>query len=181
MMFANKSLVGTALFLASEAVFFVFLIIAYVYFRGAPAQASASAAALDPRRSGLYTIALIASSVTIWRSGALVKQRRRATGWVLATAALGTIFLVGQMREYARLLSAHVTISRNVFGTTFFTLTGFHGLHVLIGVLLLMIVWIVARVDERMPRAFDAVSLYWHFVDVVWIVIFAIVYLPRFG
>ena len=97
-----------------------------------------------------------------------------------ATVVLGAVFLIGQGTEYAHLIRENVTISANLFGTTFFTLTGFHGFHVFMG--------LVALDHPSRPRhwrlvqgaAFrrlEAVSLYWHFVDLVWIVIFATVYL----
>ncbi len=176
----DRNVLGMAVFLGSEAVFFVFLIIAYVYFSGAPTAGPAARSALDPRVSAIYTAALIASSVTIWRAGVQAKRRQAGSTWVLASAALGAVFLVGQGREYARLLGHNVTVSRDLFGTTFFTLTGFHGFHVLLGVVMLTLVWVVARLDGRLPRGLDAVALYWHFVDVVWLVIFAIVYVRPF-
>jgi heme/copper-type cytochrome/quinol oxidase subunit 3 len=180
MMTDDQGVIGMAVFLASEAVFFVFLIIAYVYFSGSAAGASASRAALDPVVTGAYTVALVASSATVWRADVLARQRRAGTRWVLATAVLGVVFLVGQGREYARLVQENVTVGHSLFGTTFFTLTGFHGFHVLIGVLLLAIVWAVGLVDRGVPAALTAVSLYWHFVDIVWIVIFALVYVRPF-
>jgi heme/copper-type cytochrome/quinol oxidase subunit 3 len=176
----DKYRLGMAVFLGSEAVFFLFLIIAYVYFSGAPTTGPTARSALDPRVTGLYTIALIASSATIWRAGAQAKHERPAARWVLASAVLGGVFLVGQGREYARLLGQNVRVSRDLFGTTFFTLTGFHGLHVLIGVVMLTLVCVVARVDGKVPRGLDAVALYWHFVDVIWLLIFGIVYVRPF-
>jgi heme/copper-type cytochrome/quinol oxidase subunit 3 len=98
----------------------------------------------------------------------------------ILTIGLGAVFLFGQGREYAQLLREHVTISSNLFGTTFFTLTGFHGLHVLIGLVALAILLGLALAgDFKDPEApgVGAVGLYWHFVDAVWIVIFTIVYL----
>jgi heme/copper-type cytochrome/quinol oxidase subunit 3 len=180
MMTADKSVLGMMAFLASEAVFFVFLIIAYVYFSGAPATAEGARVALDPKATAIYTTALVASSATIWRAGALAKRQQAPSAWLLASAVLGTVFLVGQGREYHRLLNQNVTVSRDLFGTTFFTVTGFHGLHVLVGVLLLAIVWLLTVVDGDAPHGLDAVAMYWHFVDVVWIVIFAIVYVRPF-
>jgi len=85
-----------------------------------------------------------------------------------------------QAKEYLRLIGAQTTISSNVFATSFFTLTGFHGLHVLVGLIMLSILAGLAWVgDFRGPRsvAVEAVSLYWHFVDAVWVVIFTVVYL----
>lgn len=176
----EKSVLGMAVFLGSEAVFFVFLIIAYVYFSGVPTTGPVARNALDPCVTLIYTAVLIASSVTIWRAGVLAKRRQPGAAWVLASAALGAVFLVGQGREYARLLSDNITVSRDLFGTTFFTLTGFHSVHVLLGVVMLTALWVVARLDGTLPRGLDAIALYWHFVDVVWLVIFAIVYVRPF-
>jgi heme/copper-type cytochrome/quinol oxidase subunit 3 len=176
----SRSVIGMAAFLGSEAVFFLFLIIAYVYFSNVQTTGPTARSVLDPRLTGLYTVALIASSVTIWRAAVQAKRGRSGTGWVLATAVLGAVFLVGQGREYARLLGENVRVSRNLFGTTFFTLTGFHGFHVLIGVVMLTALWVVGRMDGKLPRGLEAIALYWHFVDVVWIVIFAIVYVRPF-
>ena len=176
----DKNVLGMAAFLGSEAVFFLFLIIAYVYFSGEPTTGPTARSALDPRVTALYTVALIASSATIWRASVQGRRERSASGWVLASAVLGAVFLVGQAREYARLLGENVRVSRDLFGTTFFTLTGFHGFHVLVGVVMLMLIWIVARVDGKVPRGLDAVALYWHFVDVIWLLIFGIVYVRPF-
>ena len=99
---------------------------------------------------------------------------------LFATVLLGAIFLYGQGREYQRLISQNVTISRNLFGSTFFTLTGFHGLHVFMGLVAITILFGLALAGTfKKPHsvAIEAISLYWHFVDVVWIVIFATVYL----
>src|SRR5665213_4410258 len=122
-----------AVFIASEAVFFAFLIAAYIYFSGATVQAPRAANSLDPPPTLLFTICLLASSGTLW-----VAERRLAAGrrsafriWLIATIALGAIFLVGQATEYAGLISKSITPARNLFGATFFTLTGFHGVHVL--------------------------------------------------
>lgn len=179
-MTTDKSVLGMLTFLASEAVFFVFLIIAYVYFSGAAVVGATAQTSLDPKTTAIYTIALIVSSATIWRASELAKRRRSPAAWILASAVLGAIFLFGQGREYQRLLGESITVSRNLFGTTFFTVTGFHGLHVLVGVLLLLIVWLLTMVDHNTPPGLDAVALYWHFVDAVWIVIFAIIYVRPF-
>src|SRR5207253_1207119 len=99
---------------------------------------------------------------------------------LVATIALGAIFLVGQGIEYAGLLSSDVTVSRNLFGTTFFTMTGFHGFHVFVGLVMLTIVAgfaFAGHYKGGRSAALGAISLYWHFVDLVWVVIFSVVYL----
>jgi heme/copper-type cytochrome/quinol oxidase subunit 3 len=98
----------------------------------------------------------------------------------VATIVLGLIFLIGQGAEYWRLLTNDVRVSTNLFGTTFFTLTGFHGFHVFVGLIMLSILTGIALTGRfKGPRsgAVSAISLYWHFVDVVWIFIYTIVYI----
>ena len=164
---------GMAMFLISEAVFFFLLVAAFVYFRaGSLAAANAN---LRMGAGTLFTVCLLASSFTMWRA---VKTGVR--GWLIGTAALGALFLVGQGSEYSRLIGQKVTISQGLFGTTFFTLTGMHGLHVLAGVVTLGVVMLLPpgpQTNERESGLLDAVAMYWYFVDGVWIVIFAVVYL----
>ncbi len=171
---------GMALFLFAEANFFGALILAYVYYHVRPDQGLTAASALDPVRTGLFSLCLIASSFTLWQAERRAERSRgHALGWLLGTIGLGAVFLVGQLLEYRRLLSQDLTISANLFGTTFFTLTGFHGLHVLIGLLaLVLLFWqaVKGRLAVSQSSAVAAVSLYWHFVDAVWIVIFTVVY-----
>ncbi|MCA1667580.1 MAG: cytochrome c oxidase subunit I [Thermomicrobia bacterium] len=183
----NTNIQGTALFLASEAVFFVLLILAFIYYHknffnessGSPPNAGR---VLDPVKTGIYTVCLLASSLTIWWAGHSLKRgnQRMMRLSLFATVILGAIFLYGQGREYQHLISQNVTISRNLFGSTFFTLTGFHGLHVFMGLVAITILFGLALAGAfKKPHsvAIEAISLYWHFVDVVWIVIFATVYL----
>jgi len=175
-----------ALFLVSEAAFFALLILAFIYYHrnfflasGGPPNGGK---VLDPVLTGVYTACLLASSATIWWAGRALKRgnRRMTRLALLATVLLGAVFLVGQGREYAHLIDENVTISRNLFGSTFFTLTGFHGFHVLMGLVAIAILFGLASggwFRGSHSVAIEAVSLYWHFVDVVWIVIFATVYL----
>ncbi|MDQ2784775.1 MAG: heme-copper oxidase subunit III [Chloroflexota bacterium] len=137
---------------------------------------------LDPVKTGIYTVCLLASSLTIWWAGHSLKRgnQRMMRLSLFATVILGAAFLYGQGREYQRLIGENVTISRNLFGSTFFTLTGFHGLHVFMGLVAIAILCGLALAGTfKQPHsvAIEAVSLYWHFVDVVWIIIFATVYL----
>ncbi len=100
--------------------------------------------------------------------------------WLIATIIFGIIFIVGQGTEYSRLFQLNLTVSKNVFGSAFFTLTGFHGLHVLIGLLVLsiiLILFISGRFRAIENSAFRSASIYWHFVDAVWVVVFSVVYI----
>ena len=103
-------------------------------------------------------------------------------GWLGLTIGLGAVFLVGQANEYWKLFQSGVDVSTNLFATTFFTLTGFHGLHVLIGLIaLLIILWLAWQGDfaSGHDSAFETAGYYWHFVDVVWVfVLFTVYILP---
>jgi cytochrome c oxidase subunit 1/cytochrome c oxidase subunit I+III len=173
--------VGMLLFIGTEAIFFLVLILAYIYYHAAAHTGAVAARVLQPGRAGINTVFLIASSVTLWLgSRSLARGRPVALGgWLAATIALGTVFLVGQGQEWLALVRANVTVSRDLFGTTFFTLTGFHGLHVFLGVLLLIMLLVLAMARQfKGPHSIgvEVVSLYWHFVDAVWIVIYSLIY-----
>jgi heme/copper-type cytochrome/quinol oxidase subunit 3 len=102
-------------------------------------------------------------------------------GWLALTILLGGIFLVGQVNEYWKLFQTGVDLSTNMFSTTFFTLTGFHGLHVLMGLVALLIflwmAWEGDLVSSRFGSAFKSAGYFWHFVDVVWVFVLLTVYI----
>ncbi|HLW58997.1 MAG TPA: cytochrome c oxidase subunit I [bacterium] len=173
---------GMLLFIGTEGVFFLMLILAYVYYHAAAHTGVVAARVLAPGRAAVNTLCLIGSSVTLYWGGKSLERRRPAAlaGWLAVTIALGALFLVGQGREWLALVHANVTVSRDLFGTTFFTLTGFHGLHVLVGLILLAVLFTLAAVGQFPgPRSagVEVVTLYWHFVDAVWIVIYGLIYL----
>ena len=171
---------GMALFLISEGAFFGFLIIAYVYFHGAVKTGPDAANSLHPLRTGLYTICLLASSFTMWRAEVNHRrdqQRSTFSYWLMATIGLGLLFIFGQAQEYLQLYQSNVTVSRNVFGTSFFTLTGFHGLHVAMGLIALSVLFGLSFKGNVKAPAIRSIALYWHFVDWVWVVIFSVIYL----
>jgi cytochrome c oxidase subunit I len=176
----NKSRACMALFLGSESIFFITLIAAFIYFHRA-AHGPTAHETLDPISTGLYSIFLFASSFTAWRAGvgADRNQLGKTKFWLLGTIALGTAFLLFQAHEFVTLIGKKVTLGGNVFGSTFFTLTGFHGLHVAAGVIMLAVIYglLVAKKLPQPKPSMATVSIYWHFVDAVWVVIFAIVYL----
>jgi len=190
----SKTRVGMVTFVVSEATFFLMLVIAYVYYQGHPASSGQAARLLDPWRTGGFSLCLFASSYTVRRAGIALRRSRasRLHLWLGATILLGAIFLVGQVREYLGLFRAGQSLGRDLFGSSFFTLTGFHGFHVLVGLVILasyLGLSLAGRVggpgqpgrSGRAGRAggeaFEAASIYWHFVDGVWVVIFAVVYL----
>jgi len=176
----NKT--GILAFLFSEVGFFGTLILAYLYFYAHP-RPGPGPKELDVARTLVFSVCLFASSFTFWRSEvAMHKQRRESMlGWLALTIALGAVFLGGQANEYWKLFNTGVDLSTNMFSTTFFTLTGFHGLHVLIGLItLLLFLWMAWQGDSAYAKyddAFKCVGYYWHFVDVVWVFVLFTVYL----
>jgi len=180
MMERNK--LGMILFILSESTFFLLLIVAYAFYHRSGGVGPTAAGSLNVVRTFLFSLALFSSSLTVWLAGRSWRKKDRGWTrlWLLGTIVLGAVFIFGQGTEYADLLLHHVTISRDLFGTTFFTLTGFHGFHVLIGLVMLgILLGLAVAGDERDPGgpAMEAVSIYWHFVDGVWVVIFSLVYL----
>jgi heme/copper-type cytochrome/quinol oxidase subunit 3 len=179
----DKGAIAVWAFIASEASFFVILIFAYVFYNAylAPGAGPTAHSILDIQKAGIYTAFLLASSFTLWRSEKALEQKEhsRANAWLGLTIAFGAVFLVGQAREYLALYQGGLTLTSDLFATTFFTLTGFHGLHVTAGLIALAIVlWLSMLGDfKRKPsHLLRNVGLYWHFVDVVWVVVFAVVY-----
>jgi heme/copper-type cytochrome/quinol oxidase subunit 3 len=107
-------------------------------------------------------------------------RREKILPWLMATIVLGFVFLAGQSMEYLSLIRLDITVHKNVFGSAFFTLTGFHGLHVLLGLIVLMVtagLIISGKFRSIEKSAFESVSIYWHFVDIVWIAVFSVVYI----
>jgi heme/copper-type cytochrome/quinol oxidase subunit 3 len=173
----DRNKLGVGLFILSEANFFAILIIGYVYFYLYPSAGPTASGSLDPLR----TLAFSLSSATMHLAGRSFRagNKQGVRVWLAVTVTLGAIFLWGQAREYTKLIANEITVSTDLFGSTFFTLTGFHGLHVLIGLCALGTL-LGAAFSGRLPNikreGFDAITMYWHFVDAVWVVIFAIVY-----
>ena len=170
------------LFLASEVMFFAGLIGAYIVLRtSAPAWPKVSGLLNVPLVAG-NTFILIISSVTMVRAFAAIEagDQKGLRTMLVATAALGTLFLSIQAIEWTALIREGTTASSEIFGSTFFTLTGFHGLHVLGGVIWLL--FVIAKAfrggfNQAEHGGVELMGLYWHFVDVVWIFLFTIVYL----
>jgi len=179
----NKMLVG--FFVASESIFFIMLILAYVNFHGTVTDGPTAVSSLNPLRTGIFSVFLLASSFTVWLAGRSMAARNHfmLKVWLLVTIVLGVLFIYGQASEWLGLIHKNITISRNVFGTTFFTLTGFHGFHVCVGLIMLTILLGLAMVgDFKGPKSdgVECISIYWHFVDGVWIVVYSVIYLWAF-
>lgn len=170
---------GMILFIASEALIFANFIAAYLYLEIRDGAWHLPTEITYPL---INTIILICSSFPAHYAGrGIVKgdQRQLKIGLSL-TILMGAIFLGGQVYEYTGLFGNKFTPSATIFGSAFFTLTGFHGLHVTIGVIFLLICLIRSvRGDFTAKKHFavQAAEMYWHFVDIVWIIVFSMIYL----
>ena len=129
----------------------------------------------------MFTACLLASSGTLHVAERSLERGHGAAfrAWMVATIFLGLVFMAGQAHEYLELYESGISVNSSLFTTTFFTLTGFHGLHVTLGLVALGILAGLAYAGDfrgKPARAVKAVGLYWHFVDVVWVFVFGIVY-----
>ena len=171
---------GMFFFIGSEAVFFIFLIIVYLWhLEGVGVELRDH---LDVGRTALFSLALFSSSGTaVFAERRLERRDLRGTRvWLVATILLGATFLLGQLWEFSELVNENFTLETGSFTSSFYLLTGFHGLHVFVGLILLSILGLLTRRRSFLrigEGALKAISLYWHFVDVVWVVIFSLVYL----
>ncbi len=169
-------------FIASEAVFFLLLLIAYVIFNTRSGEGAVTSSVLDVTRTGIFSLFLIFSSVTFWIAERFLRAGKQSA-FVLTlsvTILLGITFLAGQVWEYTGLLTNNITINTNLFSATFFTVTGFHGIHVTAGVIALFVMLMMGikgNLTADKSHVFGAVGVYWHFVDVVWLAVFGIIYL----
>ena len=174
---------GMWAFLGSECVFFGALITTYFVYRplilaGEPKPHEV----LGINFTALLAFILLMSSLTMVLALNAVQHERRRAGayWLLTTAVLGTAFLGGQAYEFTKLAQEGVTLSSGIFGQCFLLLTGFHGTHVFLGV-----IWLLSCFARAMRGGFNGgnyigleiAGLYWHFVDVVWVAIFTLIYL----
>lgn len=132
--------------------------------------------------TSISSFILLASSLTMVLALSAIRrgEYRNFRIWTLTTAALGSVFIAGQIYEFTEFVEKGLGYSTNIFGSAFFTLTGFHGVHVTIGIVMLLATYIMhkqGRLNQDKAETVEIVGLYWHFVDVVWILIFTIVYL----
>jgi cytochrome c oxidase subunit 3/cytochrome o ubiquinol oxidase subunit 3 len=177
-----KGRVGMLCFLASEASFFAVFVVTYLFYVGRSVDGPYPRDVLTLDLVVVNTLCLLASSVTITlATSAQRSSRRRAfVGWWALTVVLGAEFLAGTAIEWRRLIvDEGLKISTNLFGSTFYSLVGFHAAHVTVGLLLLVAVLIFAlgrRVRESHTEKIELLSWYWHFVDAVWVVVFTSVY-----
>jgi heme/copper-type cytochrome/quinol oxidase subunit 3 len=169
-------------FLASDCMFFGTLIATYMVYKNRSLDGPLPRGTFDVPYTSVSAFVLLLSSLTMVLALAAIQkgEERRMRTWLTATALLGCVFLGGQFYEFTSFYADGLTLSSNLFGSTFFTLTGFHGTHVFIGVfwlLSLVAQSVRGRLHQEHSLWVEIAGLYWHFVDIVWILIFTLVYL----
>lgn len=169
-------------FMGSETLFFGSFIATYMIYVGRSVQGPYPHDVLDIPLTTISTFVLLMSSLAMVLALAAVQQgsRKGALTWLMVTAGLGMTFLGFQAYEFTHFYHEGLTLSTNLFGSSFFILTGFHGAHVTVGVIWLLILWLqtlAGRIGPADALKVEIAGLYWHFVDIVWIAIFTLIYL----
>jgi cytochrome c oxidase subunit 3/cytochrome o ubiquinol oxidase subunit 3 len=181
---ATNTKLAMWVFLSSECLLFGALISTYLLYRGRSKGVSPSDVYDIPFTSATSFILLMSSLTMVLALAAIQRgDHRRLKVWLLATALFGMVFIGGQIFEFTEFTHKGLTIDANLFGSSFYLLTGLHGLHVTAGIVWLLSLWglsMQGQLEQHDSEKIEIAGLYWHFVDVVWIVIFTVVYLiPR--
>ena len=170
-------------FLGSDCLLFGGLISTYLLLRHKSTHGpTPSHEFFDIPFTSVSSFVLLFSSLTMALAvGAIHRgDERRCRTFLLTTALLGAVFIAGQVYEFTAFVKEGLGYTTNIFGSAFYTLTGFHGVHVTIGIVMLMSLFVLSvrgRLSAERSEAVEIVGLYWHFVDIVWILVFTIVYL----
>lgn len=183
----SRGKTGTACLIAMESFFFGTFVVAYLFYVGKDVAGPTPKECLELGPAIFCSICLFSSSATVVAAVKALARGSRAgfEFWMGLTLLLGGIFLAGTAIEWKGLIEDHsLTISTNLFGTTYYSLVGFHAAHVTAGVLVLGLLWTLSKLGHLAPsdaERVELVSWYWHFVDVVWIFVFTSVYLISTG
>ena len=176
----DRGKVAMAGLIIAESAIFTIFVVAYLFYMGKSLSGPTPGEVLETPI--FYTICLLSSSLTIHFAAKLL-ARDRVGGFLglwLLTILLGGTFMYGTAQEWHRLIYEHgLTISTNLFGTTYYSLVGLHGFHVTAGLVMLLVVAILAlagRMRMQESRRVEVLAMYWHFVDAVWVVVFTVVY-----
>ena len=177
----SNTKLGMWLFLASECLLFGGLITTYLLYKR-PLEGPTPDEIFDIPFTSTSSFVLLMSSLTMVLAVSAIErgEHQRMRVWIGATAALGGIFLAGQIYEFTVFVREGLGFTTSRFSSAFYTLTGFHGIHVTVGIIMLVSLVLLSlrgKVPEHKAETVEIVGLYWHFVDVVWVVIFAVVYL----
>jgi cytochrome c oxidase subunit 3/cytochrome o ubiquinol oxidase subunit 3 len=170
------------LFLSSDCLFFGAFIASYLLYRGRDQSGPGPKELFNIPFTSATSFILLMSSLTMVLALAAIQRgdHRRVRIWILSTALLGATFIGGQIYEFTEFTREGLKVSTNLFGSSFYLLTGFHGAHVTIGIIWLLSLWGLSnrgRLPTAKAESVEIAGLYWHFVDVVWIIIFTVIYL----
>jgi cytochrome c oxidase subunit 3/cytochrome o ubiquinol oxidase subunit 3 len=171
-------------FLGSECLLFGGLISTYLLYRGRVEEGNGPTPTeiFDIPYTSVSSFVLLMSSLTMVLALSSIQRgdHQRTRIWLLTTALLGASFIGGQVYEFTSFVNEGLGYTTNIFGSAFYTLTGFHGVHVTIGIVMLLSLFTMSMrgtLPQERAEAVEIVGLYWHFVDIVWIIIFTVVYL----
>jgi heme/copper-type cytochrome/quinol oxidase subunit 3 len=169
-------------FLGSECLLFGGLISTYLLYKDEAVTGPTPHELYDIPFTSISSFILLMSSLTMVLAVSASKHGDvpRTRLWLCATAALGSLFVGGQVYEFTAFYREGLGFTTSLFGSSFYTLTGFHGVHVSVGIIMLIsmvVITLRGRIDGDRAEVIDIIGLYWHFVDIVWIVIFTLVYL----
>ena len=173
---------GMWLFLGSDCLLFGGLISTYMLYRGRVSNGPTPEQVYDIPFTSVSSFVLLMSSLTmVLAVSAAHKRDDRGTNlWLTITALLGATFVGGQVYEFTAFYNEGLGFTTSLFGSSFYTLTGFHGAHVTVGIIMLLALVAInkrSRVPGSKSETVEMIGLYWHFVDIVWIIIFTLVYL----
>jgi cytochrome c oxidase subunit 3/cytochrome o ubiquinol oxidase subunit 3 len=179
---AHVRKVAMWVFLGSECLFFGTLISTFLLYHNRTGDGPGAADVFDIPFTSVSSFILLMSSLTmvLAHHSSVRRDWRQMRVWLVATALLGMTFLAGQVFEFTEFVHEGLTVTTSPFGSSFFVLTSFHGAHVAVGVLMLLVTALMSWTGKWSPNHgmdVELVGLYWHFVDIVWIVIFTVVYL----
>jgi cytochrome c oxidase subunit 3 len=176
----DKGIVGMICLIIAEASIFIIFVVAYVFYIG---KSLSGPTPKDVLTLPIFTsICLLSSSLTVHAAVSALRQSKRGlcSFWLAATVLLGGIFLAGTAHEWYDLIYNHgLTIRTNLFGTTFYSLVGLHATHVVLGLIMLSLALLFSlngKMNAHHSEKLEVLSLYWHFVDGVWVVVFLVVY-----
>ena len=170
-------------FLSSECIFFGAFISTYLLYRGrSPANTPQPADVYNIPFTSVTSFILLMSSLTMVLALAAIQRgdHRRFRIWIMATALFGTVFIAGQIYEFTEFYREGLALKTSVFGSSFYVLTGLHGAHVTVGIIWLLTLWGMSmqnRIGVQHSEKIEIAGLYWHFVDIIWIIIFTVIYL----
>jgi cytochrome c oxidase subunit 3/cytochrome o ubiquinol oxidase subunit 3 len=177
----SRGIVGIAWLIVAESAIFIIFVVAYIFYLG---KSLSGPAPRDVLEVPIFTtICLLSSSFTVMRAVSFLEksETKLCSLWLAITILLGAIFLAGTAREWHQLIYHDgLTIRTNLFGTTFYSLVGLHATHVVVGLVMLsaaLIFLLRGEATSAHVERLEVLSLYWHFVDGVWVIVFTVVYI----